>query len=381
MKERKIRNIIKKGKKILVFANSASGLYDFRNELLVRLLGDGFEVHVSLPDGDTVPELAKEGCKIYHTPLDRRGMNPAKDMGLMAAYDRLIKAIKPDVALTYTIKPNIYASLCCRLHRIPYIVNITGLGSVFENGGPVQKLVVFLYRRALRKASCIFFQNERNREVFDRMRIHGKRTRLVPGSGVSLDRHHFEEYPSREEPVKFLYVGRIMKEKGMDELFYAAKEIKKEVPGVVFELVGYHEDDYRELTARYEQEGIIRITGFQSDMHPFYRSAWAVLMPSYHEGMSNVILEAAATGRPVLASDIPGCREGFDEGATGFGFPPRDREALYAAMKKFLALPYGKKVQMGHDARKKMEREFDRQQVVDAYVEEIGAAMNEYMEY
>lgn len=137
-------------KRILILANSASGLYDFRNELLLRLLKEGYEVHISLPDEDKVPELVAEGCKVYHTPLDRRGMNPVRDMKLMRAYDRLLAQIKPDVVLTYTIKPNIYGNLCCRRRHIPYLVNITGLGSVFENGGMVQKLVVFLYKRALK---------------------------------------------------------------------------------------------------------------------------------------------------------------------------------------------------------------------------------------
>lgn len=359
-------------KKILILANSASGLYDFRNELLLRLLQEGFEVHVSLPDEEKVPELATEGCKVYHTPLDRRGMNPLRDIGLMRAYNRLIKTVCPDVVLTYTIKPNIYGNLCCRFHHIPYIANITGLGSAFENGGMIQKLVVFLYRMALKQASCIFFQNDKNREIFEQFGIRGRKARLVSGSGVNLDRHRFEEYPAKEEPVKFLYVGRIMKEKGMDELLYAAKAIRQEYPDVMFEMVGYYEDDYKELVEQYEQEGIVHLVGYQKIMHPFYKSAWAVLMPSYHEGMSNVILEAGATGRPVLASDIPGCREGFDEAVTGFGFPARDKEALLDTLRKFLALPYEAKVQMGHHARMKMEREFDRQQVVSAYLEEIN---------
>ena len=358
-------------KKILILANSASGLYDFRNELLLRLLKEGYEVHISLPDEDKVPELAAEGCRVYHTPLDRRGMNPVRDMKLMRAYDRLLAQIKPDVVLTYTIKPNIYGNLCCRRRHIPYLVNITGLGSVFENGGMVQKLVVFLYRMALKSASCIFFQNEMNREIFEKYGIRGKKSRLVSGSGVNLERHCAEEYPAQTEPVRFLYVGRLMKEKGIEELLYAARAMKQEYPDVIFELVGYYEDDYKSIIEQYEKEGIVTLTGYQKIMHPYYQKAWAVLMPSYHEGMSNVVLEASATARPVLASDLPGCREGYDEGITGFGYPARDKEALLAALRKFMALSYEEKKQMGLNARTKMEREFDRQQVVNAYIEEI----------
>ncbi len=358
-------------KRILILANSASGLYDFRNELLLRLLKE-YEVHISLPDADKVPALSEEGCVIHSIPLERRGMNPLKDSKLMLAYLKLIKKVSPDVVLTYTIKPNIYGSLCCRLCRIPYITNITGLGSVFEDGGLVQKLVVYLYRIALKSASCIFFQNETNREIFRSFKIKGKTDKLVPGSGVNLGRHRFEEYPSKEEPVTFLYVGRIMKEKGTDELLYVAEKLKKAYPDVCFELVGYYEDDYKALIEEKQKAGIVHLTGYQKEMHPYYTKASVVVMPSYHEGMSNVILEAAATGRPVLASDIPGCREGFDEGVTGIGFAPRKKEAFLEAAMKFMKLSYEERKKMGANAREKVEREFDRNIVVNAYMEEIG---------
>lgn len=359
-------------KKVLILANSASGLYDFRNELLLKLL-ENYEVHVSLPDEREVPQLAEEGCKVHHTAIDRRGVNPVKDISLLLAYWRMISRIKPDVVLTYTIKPNIYGNLCCRLKRIPYIANITGLGSVFENGGLVQKIVVCLYKLSLRKASCVFFQNKKNQEIFERYGICGKKARLVPGSGVNLDRHAFEEYSSKEEKLIFLYVGRIMKEKGMDELLYAAKTISAEYPHAVFRFVGNYEDNYKDIVEQYQKEGILELISYQKEIRPYYKSASAVVMPSYHEGMSNVILEASATGRPILASDIPGCREGFDDGITGFGFPPRDKEALVEAICRFIKLSHEEKVQMGKNAREKMEREFDRNQVVNAYLEEIEA--------
>lgn len=362
-------------KKVLILANSASGLYDFRNELLLKLM-EKYEVHVSLPDEDKVPELADEGCIVHHTPIDRRGMNPVRDLGLMRSYKRLIKEVRPNVVLTYTIKPNIYGNLCCRMMKIPYIVNITGLGSVFENGGMVQKLVVFLYRTALKNASCIFFQNNKNKSVFESCKIRGKKSRLVPGSGVNLDRHSFEDYPSKEECMKFLYVGRIMKEKGTDELLYAAKEIKKFYPTVEFQIAGNYEDDYKQIIEEYEKENIIHLLGYKRTIHPYYKDAWAVLMPSYHEGMSNVILEAAATGRPVIASDIPGCQEGFDDGVTGLGVQARDKESLFNALKKFIEIPYEEKKNMGANARRKMEKEFDRNLVVNAYMEEIESVIN-----
>lgn len=357
-------------KKVLILANSASGLYDFRNELLLELLKE-YEVHISLPDGDKVPELAREGCKIYNTPIDRRGMNPVRDLRLLCDYWKLFCRVKPDLALTYTIKPNIYGSLCCRVLKVPYIANITGLGSAFEKGGMLQRLVVFLYRMALKRAECIFFQNGRNREIFEKLRIRGKNTRLVPGSGVNLDRHSYKDYPYRAERMIFLYVGRMMREKGIDELLYAAKAVHGEYPNVLFKLVGNYEEDYRDIVEEYEKKGILEVTGYQQNIIPYYQEADAVVMPSYHEGMSNVILEASANGRPVLASLIPGCMEGFEDGRTGFGFPPGDGEALLAAVRKFMALSREERAQMGKNARRKMEKEFDRKYVTDAYMEEI----------
>ena len=357
-------------KRVLFLANNAGGLYDFRNELLLRLLEE-YEVHVSLPDEDDVPEIAEEGCVVHHTFLERRGMNPVKDGKLLLQYLKLLRKVKPDVVLTYTIKPNIYGSLSCRLLRIPYIVNITGLGSAFENGGMLRRLVVFLYKIALKKARCVFFQNAANKEIFAGFGIGGKKTRLIPGSGVNLTKHGFREYPQECEPVRFLFVGRIMKEKGIDELLYAAEKIHQEYPDVIFELAGGYEDDYKALIEEKEQAGIVCFLGYQKDIDPFYGRASAVVMPSYHEGMSNVILEAAATGRPVLASDIPGCREGFEDGVTGMGFVPRDCQAFYEAVKRFMNLSYEERKAMGQAGRRKIEREFDRQIVVESYIEEI----------
>ena len=360
--------------KVLILANSASGLYDFRNELVLALLQEN-EVYVSLPDEEKAPALAREGCKVFHTPIDRRGVNPVRDIRLFADYFRLMRRIKPDVVLTYTIKPNIYGNLCCRILRIPYLANITGLGSAFENGGLVQKIVVFLYRMALKKAQCIFFQNKTNQEIFAQYGIRGHRTRLVPGSGVNLDRHTYKEYPAKARTV-FLYVGRLMKEKGIDELIYAASRLHEEAPEVLFRLVGNYEEDYRARVEAYEKQNIVEHTDYQKDVTPFYQEASAVLMPSYHEGMSNVILEASASGRPVLASQIPGCQEGFEDGVTGFGFAPRDKEALLCALRRFMALSGEERAQMGKRARAKMEREFDRRQVVQAYMEEIENCKN-----
>lgn len=357
--------------KVLVLANSASGLYDFRNELILELMKSN-EVHIGLPDADKVPQLETQGCIIHYTPVDRRGINPVKDLKLMSVYKRIINDVRPSVVLTYTIKPNIYGGLSCKALRVPYIANITGLGSAFEKGGAIKLVVVNLYKLALKKASCVFFQNSKNRKVFADCGIKSKKTRLVPGSGVNLSRHFYEEYPSEENGINLVYVGRIMKEKGTDELLYTIEKIKEEYPAVRFTIVGNYEDNYKEIVEDMERRGLVTLAGYQLEIHPYYKDASAVLMPSYHEGMSNVILEASASGRPVLATNISGCMEGFEHEVTGIGFEPRSSEAMYNAVKQFVEMPWEKRMAMGRCARDKMEREFDRKKVVDAYMEEIN---------
>ena len=359
-------------KKVLILANSSGGLYDFRNELVQKLLLK-YEVTVSLPDEVRTKELAEEGCKVVHTPINRRGVNPAEDFKLLLAYRKLLKEEKPDLTLTYTIKPNIYGGFCCRMMRIPYIATVTGLGSTFQKQGIFLKLITTMYRLGLKKAECIFFQNRENREIFEKYHIRGKKSKLVSGSGVNLKRHCFEPYPE-DDQVRFLYVGRMMREKGIEELMEAAKELSDE--HTEFALLGYPDEDYQDKLDTYEKEGYIKQLGFDPDVHVYIKNASALVLPTYHEGMSNVLMEASATGRPVIATNISGCKEIFEEGVTGFSCEPKSSEDLIRALKKFLKLSREERAVMGQKARQKMEREFDREKVVDAYMEEIETVGN-----
>ena len=352
---------------ILVLGNSSGGLYDFRNELLLKLL-QKHRVVVSLPDEVKTKELAEEGCEVRFTEINRRGMNPLQDIRLYRSYKKLLKEVKPDMVLLYTIKPDVYGGLACRMGKVSYMATITGLGSTFQKDNLLKKLIVRMYRTGLKKAECIFFQNEQNRRIFEECGIKGKKSLLVHGSGVNLAKHTPAPYPEQER-TRFLFIGRIMREKGIDQFLEAAKVLHGE--NVTFETLGYCDEDYGELLDAYEKQGMVIRHGFHTNVEDYLKDASAIVLPTYHEGMSNVVLEASATARPVLASDIPGCREGYDEGITGFGYPARDKEALLAALRKFMALSYEEKKQMGLNARTKMEREFDRQQVVNAYIEEI----------
>lgn len=359
-------------KKVLILANSSGGLYDFRNELVQKLLFK-YEVTVSLPDEVRTKELAEEGCKVVHTPINRRGVNPAEDFKLLLAYRKLLKEEKPDLTLTYTIKPNIYGGFCCRMMRIPYIATVTGLGSTFQKQGIFLKLITTMYRLGLKKAECIFFQNRENREIFEKYHIRGKKSKLVSGSGVNLKRHCFEPYPE-DDQVRFLYVGRMMREKGIEELLEAAKQLHDD--DTEFALLGYPDEDYQDRLDAYEKEGYIKQLGFDPDVHVYIKNASALVLPTYHEGMSNVLMEASATGRPVIATNISGCKEIFEEGVTGFSCEPKSSEDLIRALKKFLKLSREERAVMGQKARQKMEREFDREKVVDAYMEEIETIQN-----
>lgn len=360
--------------KILILTNSDLGLYKFRKELLRTLVENGNRVFLSLPDGIHVPALKKMGCVFCKTPVDRRGMNPLKDLRLLKKYMYLLKRIKPDVVLTYTIKPNIYGGILCRLCRVKYIGNVTGLGTAIENRGIFSGILLILYKTGLWGASQVFFQNEENRKFFVADRLV-KKSRLIPGSGVNLKEHCYEEYPAETGEIRFLFVGRIMKDKGIGELLSCAEHLKGIYPNIGFDLAGdFDEEEYRDRISELEKKGIVRYLEYQEDVHSLMKASHAVIMPSYHEGLSNVLLEAAACGRPVLASKVPGCQETFDEGISGMGFEAKDAESLTETVERFLALPYEEKRKMGVQGRKKMEKEFDRQKVIVAYTQEIEQA-------
>lgn len=360
------------GKIVLLFANSISGIYSFRKEVVKGIVDAGNTVTLSGPyDDERCQYFLDIGCEIIDTHFDRRGINPLKDFKLIATYYQQIRKIKPDIVLSYTIKPNIYGGLVCRLLSIPQFANITGLGDALENGGWLQKITIALYKVSLSKARCVFFQNSNNREFFVKNKIAKGKTFLLPGSGVNLDFHAYQQYP--EGNTKIMYMGRLLKDKGSDELFAMSKYIKKAYPNVEIQILGASEEGYDDIFAEFEKQGIITNLGTTTDVRPYLAKVHCTVMPSYHEGMSNTNLESAANGRPVITTDVPGCRETVDDGKTGFLVKVRDAQSLIDGVERFLALSYEQKKQMGIEARKKVEREFDRQIVVKAYLDAIAA--------
>jgi len=349
-------------------------IYKFRKELLQALIAQKNQVYVSVPDGDYDEPLRRIGCILWQTPIDRRGTNPLTDLRLMFCYYRMLNAIKPDAVLTYTIKPNAYGGLLCRTMSIPYITTITGMGSAINNGGIIKTLLVFILKSSLKKTECTFFQNKMNREYFLSTGIVTGKNQLVPGSGVNLADHPLEEYPG-DDRINFLFIGRVMKDKGIDEYLAAAEKIKAMYPFTDFQILGFCEEAYEKKLKHLQEHKIVTYHGFQDDVHSFIKASHAVILPSYHEGMSNVLLEAASTGRPVIASDIPGCRETFDEGISGYGIEVGNTEDLIAKVEKFIHLSHEDKRQMGLAGRVKVESEFSRQKVTKTYLEMINEIM------
>lgn len=353
-------------KRILVLANFDLGLYKFRKELLQAFIEQGTEVYISLPYGKLVEPLKEMGCKFISTDLDRRGINPFKDSQLMLQYYKMIKMLKPDMVITYTIKPNVYGGIVCRLLKTPYAINITGLGTAFQSENLVKKLVSFLYKLSCKKAKTVFFENEENRQVFlGEKLVEEAQTCLLHGAGVNVEEYTYTEYPSEDAPIHFLFIGRVMKEKGVDELFEAAKQIKQEYPEVVFDIVGPFEDDYEGIIQKLVEQKVILFHGYQEDVKPFIAQSHCFVLPSYHEGMANTNLECAAMGRPLITSRIHGCMEAVVEGKSGFLCEKQDAKSLYKEVKKFMELSYEEKKAMGIVGRKHMEEVFDKKKVVE----------------
>lgn len=350
--------------KILILINNDVGLYQFRKELIEELLKDN-EVYISLPYGELVPPLVELGCVYYDTPIDRRGMNPLTDSKLIARYHAIMKEIEPDLVITYTIKPNIYGGLICRLKKIPYAINITGLGTAFQKKGILRTVVILLYKIGLKAAKVVFFENVENQQIFIANKIvKAEQTVLLNGAGVNLDHYYVQPYPKDDDKTRFLFVGRVMKEKGIDELFTVMRRLRKEGYNCVLDVLGGFEENYEEKIKKYEAEGWLNYHGYQVDVRPFIGQSHCFVLPSWHEGMANTNLECAASGRPVITSNIHGCKEAVEDGISGFLCEKQNVKSLYKQMKKFLALDEEARRNMGLAGRGRMEKMFDKKKVV-----------------
>lgn len=357
--------------KVVILSNHHAYTYNFRKEIIQRLITEKFKVYIICPYGEKIEYLKEMGCEYIDIPLDRRGINPITDFKLLLKYNKLIKKINPSVVLGYTIKPNIYGSLICKRFKIPFIANITGLGTAVEKESLIQRMLIFLYRIAFNKVGCIFFQNSENQQFFIENNIGLGKHKIIPGSGVNIDYFNLLDYPS-DKFVEFIFVSRIMKEKGIDQYLEAADYIRDKYPDTRFHVLGFCEDDYEEKLKMYQDKGVIQYHGMQSDVREFHKISHCTIHPTYYpEGMSNVLLESAACGRPIITTNRSGCREIVDNGVNGYIIEQQNSKDLIKKIEQFLELSYLEKMKMGLAGRVKVESEFDRNIVVEAYLTEL----------
>ena len=364
--------------KILILTNNFVGLHSFRKEVVKALRDVGHVITISAPFDEKRHYFEDIGCRLIDTQFNRKGTNPIKDLVLMLKYRQLLKQEHPDVVLSYTIKPNLYGGMACQICHVPQIVNITGLGSAVENPGWLQKLTILLYKVGLRKAHTMFFQNKANLEFCEKHGMVNGRRVLLPGSGVNLNYHVHQEYPSATDALRFIFISRLLREKGIEEYLYAAEKIKKKYPRTEFHILGACEEAYEDRLKELQGRGVVIYHGQQADVRPYIAKSHCTVHPSFYpEGMSNVLLESCSAGRPIITTDRPGCGEIVDEGRNGFIVHQQDGDDLVAKIERLIALPWNQKKLMGELSREKVEREFDREIVVDAYLDAL-ASINKY---
>ncbi len=365
--------------RVLVFANDYTSVFHFRRELLRRLVSDGHAVELVLPVDDRNQAFGEIGCSVTQLPLSRFGTNPIEELGTLVRFMKIVRSARPDVLVTFTAKPNIYGGIASQICRVPLVSAVTGLGATFQQPGALRTGMTLLYRLALRGASRVMFENSCNRQYFlDRHVVAEENSRVVSGAGVNLVENPLVPYPENQDVTRFITVARVRRDKGYDELFEAIKQVCAHRDDVEFHIVGWYEDDsYRQRLLEVAADYPVIVHGgvSQEQVRGLLAQADCLIHPSHHEGMANVILEASAAGRPCMASDIPGCRESIEDQATGILFPLRDSNALTESIEQFVEMTTEQRCRMGLASRRKMESEFDRETIVNSYVDEIRAAL------
>lgn len=364
--------------RVLLMANRDFVLYNFRLELIEMLLQKNYEVLICLPYGEKVDKMTAMGCSFVPVEIDRRGKNPLRDLKLIQSYRRIFRQMQPDMILMYTTKVCIYAGMVAGKMGIPYLMNISGLGTAVEYEGLMQRFMIHIYKKAARHARCLFFQNAENQSFFRKHHMYKGTEVLIPGSGVNIKHWYLMPYPDDSSGVEFVFIARIIQEKGIEEYLAAAKQIRQEYPDTVFHVIGPCDGNYQTILKEYSEKKIIQYHGEVQDTRPYLKRVHCTIHPSYYpEGISNVLLESAACGRPVITTDRSGCRDTVEEGVTGFVCEQRNKEQLIACVRRFLQMDNGERRKMGLAGRRKVEREFDREIVTRAYMEEIAGGLQE----
>ena len=362
---------------LMLMGNDVPTVLNLRMNLIRSLQDAGYRVGVAAPPMEASSQLEAAGISFYPVRMLPTGMRPTADGSLFWQYVRLLRSERPAAILGFTVKPNVYGSLAARLCGIPALNNITGLGTAFISQGPLESLVTALYRPALRKAQAVFFHNQDDRDLFIARRIvRGEQAILIPGSGIDLSRFKPEPLPGRADAPVFLLIGRLINEKGAREFVDAAHRLKSDWPNARFQLLGDFATGPRAVS-REELEswvatGTVEYLGSSTDVRPFIAEADCLVLPSYREGLPRSLLEGAAMGRPLVATDAPGCRNLVEPGVTGFLCDVRSAVSLAGAMERVLRLTPDERVKMGGRARQMVEERFSDERVSEAYLAVLG---------
>ena len=364
-------------RRVVLAANSLWNIVNFRTGLIRALKAAGYDPVVIAPaDPAMEPRLVELGAEHIAIPIDRAGTNPLADLRLVWTYRRLLKELGPFAYLGFTIKPNIYGGIAASLTSVPLIANVSGLGTVFIKRGALLAVVSRLYRFALKRAAVVFFQNLDDLELFVARRLVTRaQAQLLPGSGVDLDR--FQPVAVPTGLTTFLFIGRLLADKGVWEFVQAARMVRADVPGARFQLLGPLDEGNRSAIARADldrwvAEGSVEYLGETEDVRPFIAQATAVVLPSYREGLPRSLLEAAAMGRPLIATDVPGCRQVVDPGVNGFLSQARDPTSLARAMKDLIEASADERARMGAASRRMVEQGYSETVVIHAYLDALG---------
>ena len=339
-------------------------------------MAEGHDVHTVAPHDSYTHCLEEAGCTHHHVHMDSRGANPIRDFGLVLEFWNIYRKMKPDVVLHYTIKPNIYGTLAASMLNIPVINNVCGLGTVFLKKGVVSLIAMKLYRWAFRYPKKVFFQNVEDKQLFvERNLVPPAIADLVPGSGVDLRR--FVPVVSREnEKFTFLLISRLITDKGVLEFIDAIKQLRSKGVNAHFQVLGpkdpRHKRGIKESTIDgWIDDGLIEYLGTSDDVRQFINGADCVVLPSYREGTPRTLLEAASSGKPIIATDVPGCHHVVVDNYNGLLCKMKDSNDLADKMQTMAGLNESVRKQMGANGRKKMELEYSEDLVISKYINAI----------
>ena len=359
---------------VLVSANSLWNILNFRRGLIEALAAKGWAVVIATPEGKARDDASGMAADYRKLPMERSGVNPFADALLTIRFRTLMGAVRPRAFLSFTIKPNIYGAIAARLTGVPSIANVSGLGTAFIRGGLFSDFVGILYRLAFAKSHVVFFQNPDDRELFlSRGIVDRERTRLLPGSGIDLERFS-PAPPLASTAPTFLFIGRLLADKGVREFVDAAKITRVQFPDARFQILGGLDPENRTAISERElkewiADGAVEYLGAAEDVRPFTAAADAVVLPSYREGLPRSLLEGGAMARPLIAADVPGCRQIVQDGVTGLLCQVRSASSLAGAMARFAAMGVDRRQELGEAARRKVETEYDERLVIAAYLE------------